>query len=299
VRVISLDMIDFCKLGFGTWGFGGMAEPNPENDDVADIKTIRYAIEKGLTHIDTAERYATGKTEEIVGRAIKPFKRESLFIASKVYPNHLGYKDVIKSCKASLKRLGVKYLDLYYIHFPNHDIPYAETGRALNELLDKGLIRRVGICNATIDTIKKYQEYIRVPFFAMQNHYNLIVRESVTKGVIDYCRENNILFFAWRPIQLPAPGLGIESLAKVGAYPLLDKIAKKYGKTNAQIAVRWLTQQDGVHTLFKSSNPKHIDEVLETGDFELSEKDMTDLSKNFVPQKDCGFGTKGDMMPLC
>lgn len=283
------------KLGFGTWGFGGRYEPDPNNDDKKDIEIIQYAIRRGLTHIDTAESYANGKTEMIVGQAIKPFKRNNLFIASKVTNSNLGYTDLIKSCENSLKRLGTNYLDLYYLHRPNNDIPHEETAKALNELLDKGLIRHVGICNATVETIKSYEKYLKVPFFAVQNHYNLIVRESIKKGVIDYCRKTNKVFIAWRPIQLPVQSLKIESLAKTGTYPLLDSIASNYNKTNAQIAIRWLTQQEGVSVLFKSTNQKHINEILETEKFQLNDQDFRILEKDFPLQKNCGFTSAGDL----
>jgi diketogulonate reductase-like aldo/keto reductase len=283
----------FFKIGFGTWQIGGRTEADPNNDDKADIEAIQYAIKKGIRHIDTSAFYANGKAEELVGLAIKPFKREDLFISSKVFEN-LGYEDVIASCKNSLRRLGLSYLDLFYLHFPNHSIPYTETARALNELLDAGLIRNVGICNATVDTIKAYQKHLKVPFFAVQNHYNLIVRESVVKGVTKYCKQNGIHFIAWRPIQLPIPKLNIASLAATGAYPILDKMAAKYNKTNAQIAVRWLIQQDNVHILFKSTNPKHIDEIVAAESFELSHQDFLDLEKNFPLQKDCSIISSGD-----
>lgn len=285
----------FPKLGFGTWQFGGRSEPYPNNDDESDVCAIQNAIQLGLTHIDTAESYANGKTEELVGIAIKKFHRPELFITTKVRDIKLGYDDIMKNCELSLKRLGVDYLDLYYIHKPNLDIQASQTAKAFNRLLSEGLIKNIGICNAKIETIENYQKYLDAKFFASQNHYNLIVREPVKKGLVDYCANKKIHFIAWRPIQLPVPELGISSLTKRGEYLLLDSIADKYHKTNAQIAVRWLTQQNNVSTIFKSANIQHIKEILDTENFTISDEDWQKLELDFPFQRNVGFTSGGDM----
>lgn len=286
-------MNKFHKIGFGTWEFGGRAEPDPHNDDEKDIKCIRTAIDLGLQHIDTAEFYANGKCEELVREAIKGIDRKELFIASKVRADKLVYDDVIRNCEMSLKRLGLDFLDLYYVHYPNPNIPIQETAKAFNELVKRGLIKNIGVSNANVSTMKKYQGHLDYPIFASQCHYNLIAREPERVGLLDFCVENNINFVAWRPIQLPVPSLGIEPLYKREVYPLLDEIADKYGKKNVQIAIRWLIQQNNVNIIFKSTNPEHIKEVLEAQNFELSEEDMVLLTEKFPRQEDVGFISSG------
>ena len=287
----------FPKIGFGTWQFGGRREPDPNNDDVRDIAAIQAAIKMGLYHIDTAALYAGGKTEELVGMAAKDFNRARLFIASKVYPKFLSYDDVLQQCENSLRRLGMDYLDLYYIHFPNLEIPFEETARAFNRLRAEGLIKNFGISNAKIETLENYQRHLDAPFFASQNSFSLISREAQKTNLVDYCRNKKIHFVAWRPMQLDLPERNIVSLAKRGAYPMLDKIADKYGKTNAQIAARWLTQQENVNIIFKSSKPEHIREILESSDFDLSPEDWKNLSDNFPLQEPIGFDSRG-LLPL-
>lgn len=125
----------FYKIGFGTWKTGGTTEPDPNNDDKADIAAIRSAIDNGIVHIDTAELYAGGKAEQLVGQAIAPYNRADLFIASKVRETKLNYNAVLENCAQSLDRLGTDYLDLYYVHKPNPAIPVAETAAAFNELI--------------------------------------------------------------------------------------------------------------------------------------------------------------------
>jgi len=189
-------------------------------------------------------------------------------------------------------------LDLYYIHFPNLKIPFEETARAFNRLRAEGLVKNFGICNAKVETLENYQRHLDAKFLVSQNHYNLIVREVVSAGLLPYCNRNGIHFVAWRPIQLPAPKIGVESLAERGAYPILDEIADKYKKTNAQIAVRWLTQQDNVSALVKSSNQKHIAEILDTENWKLSDEDWKNLTDNFPLQKNASFNSAGDLFPL-
>src|SRR5579863_8282667 len=130
-------------FGLGTWQMGGRLEHNQKNDDEKDIAAIQEAIQQGVTHIDTAEKYAAGYAETLIGKAVKDFDRKKLFLASKVGADHLLYADVITACKASLKRLQTAYLDLYLVHKPNPEIPIADTMHALDDLVAEGLIKYI------------------------------------------------------------------------------------------------------------------------------------------------------------
>jgi diketogulonate reductase-like aldo/keto reductase len=275
------------NIFLGTWRMGGDVKLNPENDDVRDIDAIRYAISKGITHIDTSESYADGKAELLVGEAIKKFHRDDVFIATKVREYNLSHHGIINSCMKSLERLGVEYIDLYYIHKQDPVVSKKDITDSLNYLIDKGFIRNVGLSNVGIDTIKAYSKLLNKPLYAVQNQYNLVCRESQKKGVIEYCKNNKIKFISWRPILLSYPGV-IDPSYKIGTYHLLDYMAKKYNKSNTQIVARWLLQQGGVSIVFKSSNKKHIDEILDTHNFTLSDLDWNSLDKNFPVQKDVG-----------
>jgi diketogulonate reductase-like aldo/keto reductase len=111
-------------IGLGTWNMGGRESPD-YRDDERLIEAIRYAVELGMNHIDTAEMYAAGHAEELVGEAVKQFSRDEVFIATKVWPSNLRYEDVIRSCRRSLERLQLKYVDLYMVHWPNPTHPAA------------------------------------------------------------------------------------------------------------------------------------------------------------------------------
>jgi len=266
---------------------GGDVTPNPDNDDERDIEAIRYAISRGIRHIDTSESYAGGKSESLIGQAIKPFARDECFVATKVREYHLDHDAVLESCRQSLLRLDTSYIDLYYVHKQNPAIPVAETAGALNELVDLGLVRHIGLSNVGVATMERYSALLRRPLYAIQNQYNLVCRESQRKGVIDHCRREGIRFIAWRPILLSYPGAA-DPHYRAGTYELLDAMAAKYHKTNAQIVARWLLQQDGVSIVFKSSTKQHIDEILDAAAFELSAEDWEALDEEFPVQKDLG-----------
>jgi diketogulonate reductase-like aldo/keto reductase len=123
-------------IGLGTWGIGGYMEADFSKDEEA-IDAIKQAISLGYSHIDTAEVYGAGHTEELIGKAIKNIDRSTLIITSKVFATHLHYDDVVFSCKKSLERLQANYIDIYLIHAPNPTIPLKETMDALNYLVEQ------------------------------------------------------------------------------------------------------------------------------------------------------------------
>lgn len=266
---------------------GGDVKPNNGHDDEKNINAIIYALNNGINHLDTSESYSGGKSEKLIGKAIKKFDRKKIFIATKVREWNLSYDKIILSCFKSLKRLQTDYIDLYYIHKQNNDIDVKSVCNALNYLIDKGVIRNVGLSNVNIETIEKYNKYLNKKIYAVQNQYNLICRESQKKGIIDYCKKNSIKFISWRPIQLSYPGVR-DPMYKKGTYPLLDSIAEKYKVTNTQIVAKWLLQQENVYIIFKSNNCNHIKEILETEKFKISDEDWNNLDKNFPIKFDVG-----------
>ena len=203
---------------------------------------------------------------------------KAFFITSKVYWTNLRYENVLNSCKESLKRLGMDYIDLYLIHGPDPDVPIKETMKALNELKEQGLIRNIGVSNFNIERLEEAQKYCNSKIVLNQVHYNLLFREPVLKGVLDYCQKNDIFLEAWRPLQ---QGL----LTKTGI-KIVDDTCVKYNRTPAQIALNWLISQNNVLTLFKTSKIDRLKENLEAITWKMDKKDIEKLSKEFPYQLD-------------
>lgn len=277
----------FYKIGLGTWGIG-----NSNENYQKECEFILHAVQSGIYHIDTAEAYADGNTERLVGDAISNFPRNKLFIASKVRDTFLNYSDVLYSCENSLKRLKTEYLDLFYIHKPNLNIPIPETARALNKLYHDKLILNVGLSNCSIATVQEYQKYLCCPIFAVQCQYNLIAREPQKSGLLDFCKKEKIHFVAYRPLQPDVVPLNIRGLLNSGVYPLLDDISRKYGISTAQAAILWLIQQENVYAVFKTTNKKHLQEMLDIKNMQIGREDIELLTKNFPLQTDVSFTMK-------
>ena len=255
---------------------GGRSEHDPDNDDARDITAISNALSLGITHIDSAEAYAAGYSETLVGQAIAETPRSELFLTSKVSPQHFHYDDLLRAHEASLERLGVDYLDLYLLHHPNPEIDIKETMRALNQLVDSGGVKGIGVSNFAVARIQAAEGYSNQPLTAVQAHYNLVVREPEHKGVLGYCQQREIILMAWRPVEL---GKLSESDNRY-AFELTQ--AKRC--TGSQLSIAWLCAQKSVATIFKTSNPKHLAENLGALKIDLSDEEVENLRADYTPQ---------------
>jgi diketogulonate reductase-like aldo/keto reductase len=263
-------------FGLGTWKMGGVMEKDNKNDDEADIQAIKNAIDAGITHIDTAELYANGYSEELIKKAIANIDRSKLFIASKVSRVNQEYSQVKISIKGSLKRLGLDYLDLYILHAPSRDFPIEETMKAMDELKAEGLIKNIGVSNFTVKQMERAQKATKNKIVVNQVHYNLIVREVEDRGILDYCQKNDILLMAWRPLQ--------EGELTKSGISILDEMANKYQKTPAQVAINWLISQKNVIAISKMRNPDHLKENIGAVGWEMEKEDIEYLREKFPNQ---------------
>jgi len=257
------------KIGFGTWNIGGGSTADSKLDS-ASMTALRSALEIGYTHFDTAEYYAAGHSEELVGRAIRETntKRENVFITTKVSPEHLSYNDVLKSCEKSLRHLNMDYVDLYLIHWPGTGVKYEESFRALNKLVSDGKVKHLGVSNFKLKLLKQAQELSETPILTNQVPYRIPDRTYVENGVIEYCQQNDILITAYSPVKFRS----------VNVNKALVDIAKAHSATPFQIALAWLIQQPRVITIPMSFNPQHIKENFDAADIELSKQEMSQLA---------------------
>ena len=247
--------------------------------DAESTAAVRGAIELGYTHIDTAEMYGAGHSEELVGLAIKNFNRDSLFITTKVLPDHLRYDDCIKAAEGSLKRLQTDYIDLYLIHIPNPEIPIKETMQAMDTLAGQQKIRFIGVSNFSVKQLKEAQSYTENKIVNNQIEYNLLTRHSgayninIESEIVPYCQENDIIITAWKPL--------VKGRLFAKKNKLLEKISKKYNKTLAQIAINWLISKKNIITIPKSTNVEHLKENLGSLGWKLEKEDMKRLDEEF------------------
>lgn len=285
-------------LGLGTWLMGGdTSRTENAQQDAHDITAIRTAIELGFTHIDTAEAYGDGHTEELIAQAIKESPRTDLFLASKAKQGHHTKPLLHHALNESLKRLNTDYLDLYYLHQPTLETPVEETAEALNLAYKQGKIKHIGVCNFTADRLDNLQRCLEPRIIANQVHYNLSFREPEICGLLDHAKQKDYFIIAWRPLRLKRrnqdnPAVSYNIWEK-GISPRMDGMSQKLGLTNTQLALLWTTHHPNVATLIKSSNPTHLQEAIQGFDRTLSRNDYDDLSRNFRPQY-----TKSDTIPL-
>ena len=258
-------------LGMGTWEFGGRDTRNPDNDDVGQVHALQAGIKAGLTLIDTAEYYAEGHAETLIGQAIAGYPREKLFLTSKVWKTHLGRDSVLWAAEQSLRRLRTDYLDLYLYHQVSEEVPLPETIGAMNELVVQGMVRNIGVSNFAVPRLQRAMACSSAPIVVNQVHYSLVHREPEL-GLLTFCQGHDVMLQAWRPLR------------GVVASELTDRLCRQYGCTLPQLALAWLLGQRQVTTMTAMRNPKHVPEnavavdlVLAESDIELLRTDMPGL----------------------
>ena len=248
------------EIGIGVWRYTGGVEP------------LRRGIELGAAMIDTAEIYGT---EEVVGAATHGLSTRVL-IASKVSGSHLGYDDVMRAAEASLKRLNIQSMDLYQIHWPNSLFPIGETMHAMEMLVDRKIIKHIGVSNFSTADLRAAQSALtHYPIVSNQVLYNLNRRE-IEAELLPYCEHNNITVIAYTP-------LDNGRLARRSQYPTnptgmsaLELVAGQTGKTFAQVALNWCTAHPNVIAIPKSNSAARVVENCGASGWRLS-PDQIDL----------------------
>jgi diketogulonate reductase-like aldo/keto reductase len=253
-------------LGQGTWH---MAE-NPLNR-TNEIKALRLGIDLGMSLIDTAEMYADGGAERLVGEAIKG-RRDEIFLVSKVLPQNATRQGTAAACNRSLARLGVHEIDLYLLHWRGL-IPLEETIDAFEALVGAGKIRYWGVSNFDVGDM---QELVDLPnganVAANQVLYNL-ERRGIEFDLLPWCQRSGVPVMAYSPIEQ----------GRVLRHVTLKTIAARLGATPAQVALAWVLRQEGVCAIPESGKPEHVRENRGALDVRLTAQDLADLDETFPP----------------
>jgi len=247
-------------IGFGTWDLGDKTEVSVKN-----------ALDAGYTHIDTAEGYGN---EKQIGKVLKDYNREDLFITSKVLPSNLNYGNVLKACDRSLRKLDTSYLDLYLIHWPNLAISLRETLHAFNKLYKLKKVKNIGVSNFSPYELSIALKITEVPISVNQVQFHPWYHDE---KLLTYCEENDLHLAAAAPFSRTA----------VFEDPLINKLCEKYDKSPAQIVLRWDMQKEVV-ALPRSSSKDHIEENLDIFDFQLEPSEMKKIT-NIPKEEGCDY----------
>ncbi len=257
-------------VGQGTWKIGDSIDKRRQ-----EIAALRAGIEYGMTLIDTAEMYGSGRSESLVGEAIAPYDREKLFIVSKVLPQNAGRKNMRRSCEASLKRLGTDHIDLYLYHWIG-DIPLAETVECLQSLKDSGLVREWGVSNFSTDDMMALEAVKNGGnCAAVQDLYHIGSR-GTEYSLKPYLRRAGMAFMAYCPL-----AMGGQLKRGVTENPVLKQIAEERGATVRQIMLAWVIRDGNTIAIPKSSSEKHTIENARAADILLTDEELDMIDREF------------------
>ena len=251
--------VEVPELGFGTFRLIGKECE----------RAVRTALNVGYRHIDTAQFY---KNEREVGNAIRQshIDREHIFVTTKVWRDNLEYDQVLKSTEESLRSLDMEYVDLLLIHWPNEEVDLKRTLEALLVLRDQGKALHFGVSNFPIYLLNEIKQEIVAPIFCNQVEYHPFLGQF---DLLDEAAEHDFMLTAYCPL----------AQGKVMENNLLKQLGEKYGKSPAQITLRWLIEQEQVVAIPKSSSEQRIKENIDIYDFELEDEDfdaIDDLDQN-------------------
>jgi diketogulonate reductase-like aldo/keto reductase len=251
-------------IGQGTWRMG-----ESKGDEKREVAALRLGIELGLTHIDTAEMYGDGGAERVVARAIRG-RRERVFVASKVLPEHASYAGTLAACEASLRRLGIEHLDLYLLHWWTGAQPIADTMRAMRVLVRRGLVRFVGVSNLDVPQMEEARHALEdVPLASNQVLYHLRDR-AIERDVLPWCEKHRVAVVGYTP------------LARGGfKRAVVERIAKRHGRTPRQVALNFLGRRPALFTIPKASEPAHVRENAASLEFTLTPEDLRAIDREF------------------
>lgn len=248
-------------LGQGTWNLG----ESPASRDT-EVEALRTGIDLGLTVIDTVEMYGNGRSEELVGEAIRD-RRDDVFLVSKVLPSNASAKGTIKACHASLGRLGTDYLDLYLLHWRGR-FPFDETVTVFESLVADGSIRAWGVSNLDTDELRS------LPYGCQTDQvlYNL-TRRGPEFDLMPLAASAKMPLMAYSPVEQ----------GRLLGNSDLTQIARDLGATPAQVALAWTMRTGNVLAIPKASTSKHVRENAAARDLHLSDTDLERLDHAFPP----------------
>jgi diketogulonate reductase-like aldo/keto reductase len=226
--------------------------------------------------------YGNGRVEELVAEAVDG-QREKVFLVSKVLPYNASYEGTLKACERSLKRLKTDFIDLYLLHWPSSQHSIEETMRAMERLVDEGMIKFIGVSNFDVEQLREAQKaLVKHRIACNQVLYHLAYR-GIERELLPYCTENGIAIVGYSPF---GHGNFLSSHSRGGK--VLDEIAKRQNRTVRQVALNFLTRDSNLFTIPKAGNPDHIrDNSGAVGNWKLTDEDIAAIDRTFpLPRAD-------------
>jgi diketogulonate reductase-like aldo/keto reductase len=264
VRLPSGEMVP--ALGLGTWHMGETARRRG-----GEIAALQLGLELGMSLIDTAEMYAEGGAEGIVGEAIKG-RRDRVFLVSKVYPHNASRKGAVAACERSLKRLKTDVLDLYLLHW-RESVPLAETVEAFETLAGAGKIRHWGVSNLDPDDMAELWKAARGRACATDQVLYNLTRRGVEWRLLPWCRRHKLPIMAYSPLEQ----------GRLAAKSALKQVAERHRAKPMQVALAWVLHQDGVIAIPKAAETSHVRDNRAALDIALTKEDLALLDQAFPP----------------
>lgn len=259
--------VDVPLVGQGTW--------NVELDRGRDIvAALEAGIAAGMTHIDTAELYGSGRVERMIAPALRS-RRGELFLVSKVLPQNASYDGTLAACERSLQRLGTDYLDLYLLHWPG-SVPLAETIRAFDKLKSTGKIRAFGVSNFDVDEFDEAVSIAGAGSIACNQVLYHLKERSIEHAVIPACRRHGVAVVAYSPF-----GSGDFPSPRSDGGKVLAEIANRHGASPYRIALAFLIRQGNVFAIPKASDPAHVADNAAAAGLDLTADDMHAIDAAF------------------
>lgn len=254
-------------IGQGTWEMGESRRSRAQ-----EVRALQLGLELGMNLIDTAEMYASGDAEEVVGEAIAG-RRDGVFLVSKVLPQNASRKGTVKACERSLKRLGVETIDLYLLHWPGEH-PLADTIAAFRGLRDSGKIRHWGVSNLRMDDLAECERIAPGENATNQVLYNL-QRRGIEADMVPWCLPRGVLIMAYSPLDQ----------GRLRKPRQLKAVAARHNATPEQVALAWSVRNEGVVTIPKSSNETRLRQNAAAAELLLTPQDLAELDEAFPPPR--------------
>ncbi|GAB4370220.1 MAG: aldo/keto reductase [Elainellaceae cyanobacterium] len=296
-RTLGQSEIKISPIIFGTWQAGKNGWVGVEDEEV--IRAMKAAFDNGITTFDTAEVYGDGYSEQLVGQALADV-RDRVILATKVFPNHLEYQQVIEACEKSLDRLKTDYIDLYQIHWPagsfkSKAVPIAETMRALNDLKQQGKIRAIGVSNFSKDQLAEATQHGQID--SIQPPYSLFWRQ-VEQEIMPYCVEQKISIIAYSSLaqglltgkfgpdhQFQEGDIRAKNKLFQGEYfqraqaalDQLKPIADRHSCTLAQLSLAWLIAQSQTSAIVGARNAEQAVQNARAAEVQLPEQELAEI----------------------